>query len=156
MKHRSPVLAVSVLGFCAWQSRDLWDAWRHAPFDRLDPLVFAIWVSPALFAFCLGRVSGAANAILLLIAAAASLLGAISDLNVLQQLALAAALASFVPANAFVMPWLLASVSWMPVFGWCGSGWGLPAVIAARLLLALAAAVWGCRLLSTPRMISTV
>jgi hypothetical protein len=52
-----------------------------------------------------------------------------------------------VASSAAFVPWLLASVAWMPVFGWFGSGLGLAGVIAARLVIAIGAAAWGCLLL---------
>jgi hypothetical protein len=157
MKRRAIFFAVFVLGFCAWQSRDLLVAWRHAPFDRADPVAFAIWLVPVAFAWAHGRINGLANSTWLLVAAAASLLGAITDLHLLPQLALAFALASFLPANTSILPWLLAAVAWMPVLGWGSSavGLGWPAVTAVRLLLALPAAIWECRLLSATNAAST-
>ena len=147
MKPRSTGFAVFVLGFCAWQSRDLLTAWREAPFDRIDPVAFAIWLAPLAFAWTRGRVSGAINSTWLLLAAAATLLGAITDLHVLPHLALAFALASFLPTKTPVLPWLPAAVAWMPVFGWGSSGLGWPVVIAVRLLVVFPAAIWECRLL---------
>jgi hypothetical protein len=155
VKRRGAIFAVGGLIFCVWQSRDLWTAWRHAPFDRMDPLVFAIWVAPGAFAWSHGRISGAVNSTWLLMAAAASLLGVVTDMHVLPQFALAFVLASFLPANTSVLPWLPAAVAWMPVFGWGGSELGWPAVMAARLLLAILAAIWECRLLSATNLTST-
>jgi hypothetical protein len=149
MKRHSTLFVWLVLAFCLWQSRDLLDAWRHAPFDRLDPLVFAIWASPLALAWVRHGIGAGANVTLLLLAATVSLLGAISDLNVLQQVALAAALGSCLASDAAALtPWLLAAIAWMPAFGWFASALGLQGVIAARLTIAVTAAAWGWRALS--------
>ncbi len=84
---------------------------------------------------------------LLLVAAGTTLLGSMLDLNVLQNLSLAAVLGSFAVTDRWTVPWLLAAVVWMPMFGWFVSAAGFAGVAAARLAVAGAATYWGCRVL---------
>ena len=151
MKTRFPWFGLAVLGFCAWQARDLFTAWRHAPFDRFDAPAFAVWTLPVALAVRRGRAAaGVASPTLLLLAAVGTLLGSALDLNVLQNAALAVALGSFVVSGAALVPWLLAAPAWMPAFGWLTSGSGVAAVSAARLAVAGAASFWACRCIGWP------
>lgn len=143
MKRTPPFLIFATVGFCVWQARDLFNAWRYAPFDRFDPLAFVVWLLPVVAARIRRRDGFPLNPTVLLLAAGTTMLGSTLDLNVLQNLALAAALGSFVVCRASLVPWLLAAPAWMPVFGWVGSGGGFAAVAAMRLTLAGVASAWG-------------
>ena len=138
--------ALAGVGFCIWQARDLFTAWRYGPFDRCDPLAFVLWVVPVVLTWA-RRDASPVNTTLLLAAAAVTTLGSALDLNVLQNAALAVALSSFAASRTAFAPWLLAAPAWWPAFGWAVSGWGAEAVGASRLMVAGAAAAWGCWLM---------
>ena len=150
MKTNSPWFGLAVLGFCGWQARDLFTAWRHAPFDRFDAPAFALWALPVILVAIRERTPRVVNPTLLLAAAATTLLGSALDLNLLQNLALASVFGSFVVSRAALVPWLLAAPAWMPVFGWLTSGLGAAGVAAARLAVAGAASFWACRMVLSP------
>ena len=137
-----PLVAVAVPFFCAWQSRDLINAWQHSPHDRLDWLALLVWLLP--LAACVAgkrRAELSANFILLGGAIVTGLLGELSELHFLNHLALALALAGWLKISFRSLPWLLAAVAWMPVFGWWLAPFSEPMILPLRLALALAGAL---------------
>ena len=52
-----PLVGLAVPLFCAWQARDLINAWRHSPHDRLGWLALLVWLAPVA-----RRVAGKARA----------------------------------------------------------------------------------------------
>lgn len=144
MTRRHPFFAIAVLGFCAWQSRGLFDAWRHAPFDHLGWLAFAVWVLPVALTLCRNGAAIEINESLLLAAALCSLIGAATDINLVQHIAFAAALGIFAYSKRRLAVWLATAAAWMPVFGWLTSNFGTGRVAFVRIVAAVAASAWAC------------
>jgi len=121
--------------YAAWNARHLAGAWLHSPFDRCGSLAFLLWIVPIA---CLwvtrrltgraGRVSSAAVAIALVV----SFAGVATDLSVLEYLALAIALAGFLPVQPATFVWLACAAAWMPAAGWAFSSHGFVLVNAVR------------------------
>ena len=126
---------IAICLYTAWNARDLFSAWRHAPYDRMDALAFAVWIVPAFVCLIRGTEAGFPRLIAGLLL---SLAGSLVDLNFLKQAALACALAGFARSGPASWFWLACSVSWMPVLGWCASAAGPFPVQILRILLAAA------------------
>ena len=124
MKRR--LCALAGLGFCVWQARDLFTAWRYAPFDRLDPAAFASmdgagdpdvgkarWVFRSIPPLSVANRRHADDPRFRARSQRAAKRGAGGGAwAVSRQRGLAFA------------PWLLGAVAWWPAFGWAVSGGG--------------------------------
>lgn len=142
--------ALAILVYCAWQAADLLRAWQASPYDRLGWVALAVWLAafPAL-RFSGGRKEYVARGPSPVLAGGALVLaglGTMGSLNVLQHLGLACALAAWLPVGGTRRAaWLLASLAWMPVFGWMGSRLFPLAVLPVRLVVTAAAASFAAR-----------
>lgn len=136
-RFRLRLLEPLLLGYAAWQSREIVASWRHAPFEQLGWLAFAIWLCPVLLRGGWRiQVPGLAAAGLAAVAA-----GQLGDLNALCQVGLAALLASTAPCRQRWL-WMLTAIAWLSPLGWLGSRTELPpaALAAMRILIACAGA----------------
>ena len=135
-----PLLELAVLFLAAWLSRDLPGAWRHSPHDRLGWLALLIWLAPPVFFLAHSR-RACAGAAFLGAAILCGFIGELAEFHFMGHLALALAVAAWIPVSLRSAVWLLAAVSWMPVFGWCLADFSAGMVLISRLALALAGAV---------------
>ena len=136
-----PLVEVSVVFFAAFLSRDLINAWRHSPHDRLGWLALLVWLVP--LALRLADISGTgtpANFILMGAAIVCGLLGDLAEVHFLDHVALALALGAWLKFSWRTLPWLLSAVAWMPVCGWWLAGFSAGTILTFRLALALAGA----------------
>lgn len=142
--RRSSLVAVAIVAYCAWQARDIVGAWRHAPFDRLGWLSLLIWAFPLAWIWRreFQKNHAVGSATVLVAGLGISLLGTLGEVNALCYLGLACALAGTVSWSWVLLPWLIAGVAWMPVFGYLVSRGAAGLILPGRLLLALAAALW--------------
>jgi len=140
-----PLVGLAVPLFCAWQARDLINAWRHSPHDRLGWLALLVWLAPVA-----RRIAGkkraelSASFILMGAAIGCGLAGELTELHFLGHVALALALAGWLKISFRSLAWLLTAVAWMPVFGWWLAPVSEALILPLRLALALAGAfcVW--------------
>lgn len=124
-----------IVAFCAFQSRDLLEAWTHAPPER------GMWL--LLLAWCLPLLRRARPDRRLLVAAAAlSAAGTAASLHVVHHAALALALAACGPAGGARWVWLSGAAAWMPAAGWALTGWSRAAAWGVRATIVAVAA--GC------------
>ena len=134
-----PLVEVSVVFFAAFLSRDLINAWQHSPHDRLGWLALLVWLVP--LALRLVDISGtgtAANVYLLGATIVCGLLGDLTEVHFLNQVALALALGAWVKFSWRTLPWLLSAVAWMPICGWWLAGFSAGTILTLRLALAVA------------------
>lgn len=123
MKLLAPALAIIL--YCAVSSLPLFQAWWDSPFEKLSWIAFLVWIAPLLI-----HRAQTPSWICLAGALLATLLGTIGSLNTLKYLGLSLSLASFAPMGWAFPLWLLASITWMPLFGWLSahffSGFAIP------------------------------
>ncbi len=132
----------AVIVFCAWAARELVNAWRHSPFDRLGWLAFAIWLVPVVVHESRRNVlkDGIACSCTGLVMAT---LGLMAQLNAATYLGLAVAVAGLLPWNRWTVSWLVFSLAWMPLTGWLCANFGGSVTVALRLAGAALAVVMG-------------
>ena len=133
-----PLVELAILFFAAGLSRDLVNAWRHSPPDRLGWLALLVWLAPLALRLKSGRAAWSANFYLLGVAIGCGLLGELTEVHFLNHVALALALGAWLNCSLRSFLWLLAAVAWMPVFGWWLAGFPPAVVLIFRLALALA------------------
>ncbi len=141
-RPKPPLLAWATLAFALFQSRGLIVAWQHSPLDRFGWLALALWLAPGGIAwaqngpptFARHSFSAIAAAIVLLIA------GVVTELHLLDYLAVALAVAAVAPPPDRLYLWLPGAISWMPLLSWAAKGLPTGGVIALRLVIAVAAA----------------
>jgi len=153
-KWRPQYGALAIAIYCAYQSDNLFLAWRTSPFDYLSWIPLLIWCLPVVFMamdpdpeFQLGNVEHSLMGTALFV----SLLGTMTTLNALKYLGLAFAIVAvirWIPAH-FV--WFVSAASWMPAFGYF-AGRALPltspanvyTILTLRVMIALIAVliVW--------------
>ncbi len=121
---RFQISAGLVLIFCLFMSRELVRSWFSTSYEHFSWVLILVWSFPLLY---LWSTRGsrtfpvtAFNNTALWLALGSSLVGILGDLNTFQYIALAFALASFVPWTYFTIPWILCSLSWMPALGYIG------------------------------------
>jgi hypothetical protein len=139
-----------VTAFCAWHAADLLHAWRHSPYDRLGWLALIIWTAPSGRAVW-SRVNPARQFKLAMVSLLLALIGVMGELNFLVYWGLAVAIGGLAGIAGRAWLWLALAVCWMPVFGWFGSQFHLPAAPVNLLRLGVAglAACFGWRWLVT-------
>ena len=142
-----PLVALAILFYCAWNSFHILSDWfGDDPLAHFAWLAFVIWIFPLILYWTPGSFLGASrapcNAFLLALALATSFLGMIGSLNVLQYFGLALALGGVLPWSWNLAIWIVCSVSWMPALAWLASHTFPAYIVAMRLLLASASAVW--------------
>lgn len=133
-----PGVAWAVLAFAAWSSRDLVEAWRHSPLDRLGWLAFAVWLAPALISSLQGpqRPWSPLGGSLLGVGVLALVVGAAADVRAANYAALALAISAVArPMGPTFGFWLFAALSWMPALTWAAKALTAPGLITLRLLL---------------------
>ena len=115
-----PLIALAILIFVVWLSRDLLNAWQHSPRDRLGWLALVMWLTPLLIKCRGGRARGelAANPFLLGAAIFAGSFSELTELHFFGHLALALAVAAWLKVSWRSIAWFVAAAAWMPVFGW--------------------------------------
>ena len=148
MKSVSHIVWVEtvVVVFAALQAHDLLTAWVHSPYDRTGWVAFLLWLTPAVRMLWRYQGRGPTNRILILTALTAALTGGICEINFLNYIALAIAVAGRWPlALKYEIAWLALSLGWMPVLGVLGAHAGLPVwlVAGARIGIGLMAAAIG-------------
>lgn len=117
------VLALAILIYALINSVDLFFAWLEDPREKYSWIVFFIWLLPVIwsrFTFR-GEKQSYFHPVLLWSAVGFSFIGEIVSMNIFKYFGLACSVASFAPFNIWLIPWILTSVAWMPVFGWLGS-----------------------------------
>ena len=150
--HRNQILGAGIVVslFALAMAIDLPSAWRHSPYDRLGGVAFLLWILPVLVSMArqlrqAGPADLAASLHWPVVALMLVMLGTVTSLHVVKHMALACAVAFFLPRGPWRAFWLLLAISWMPVLGWamasCGAGLGV--VHAGRLMLALLAVACG-------------
>lgn len=142
--RRSAWVAFAVVLYCLWQSRAILGAWRAAPLDRLGWVALILWLAPLawLWRAQLVRRAGDASLALLAVGLGLAFVGTLGEVNALRYAGLACALAGTTAWHCRRLPWLLAAVSWMPVFGYFLSRFSPDLILPARLCLAALAAIW--------------
>ena len=133
-----PLAELAILFFAMWLSRDLVNAWRHAPHDRLGWLALLVWLAPLALRVKNDRTELSANFYLLGAAIVSGLLGELTEIHFLNHVALALALGAWLRLSLRSLSWLLAAVAWMPIFGWWLADFSAGMVLIFRLALALA------------------
>jgi hypothetical protein len=128
----------AILAFCAWQSADLWAAWRHSPFDQFGWLALGIWLAPCFQPGQTGR-----RPLPAWLGLALAVAGKVGDLHILAHGGLACAIGALRPWSAWRGLWLALSICWMPGLGWLARNQPVGAVAGLRLALAVAAAAAG-------------
>ncbi|MSU57145.1 MAG: hypothetical protein EXS35_03010 [Pedosphaera sp.] len=146
--RRPSLVALAVVAYCGWRAFDLVDAWRDSPFDKFGWLALIVWLSP--LAWLLARAEADPNLpneipVLLWIGLGLSLFGTLGAFNAFHYAGLACALVGMVRWAPRNLPWLLASVGWMPVFGYYVSQVMPQFMLPARILVALLGAAWTIR-----------
>jgi hypothetical protein len=135
---REPSSSLQVFGLftVAWAAgwcANVWEAWRHAPYDQTGPICAAVWIASLA-----GLLRAAPPTRLLLGAAwAATLLGTVGSLNVARHLALVLAIWAWIPRIGPRLLAALGAAAWMPATGWILSAWPMPVVVWGRVLLAI-------------------
>lgn len=142
------LLALLILAYCTFNSREMFDSWLFAPYERMSWLLFLIWVLPLLVFLYLkwtGKESSPLkiNSLFLWGALLSTLVGIIGTVNAANYIGLALALASFMPWNWLVPIWVVGALSWMPAIGWIGSHFFPEHVFLFRLLIAIIASLAG-------------
>ncbi len=135
-----PLVEFSILAFCLWLSRDLWNAWQHSPHDRFGWLALLVWLTP-LAVRLVRKENFSANAFFLGAAIVVGALGELSEFHFLGHVALALALGAWLPVSLWRVVWLAAALSWMPAFGWELAQFSGGAILISRLALALAGVI---------------
>lgn len=159
--RRGLLLPLAVLALAAWYALpSLSDAWRNDLYSRGGLLAFLIWLMPQ--GYILGKslrsnnnASLAWSAIALFLSAT----GAMSDLNILQQLALAAAVPGVLGVRWLGLTTSAAALGWLPATGWLLShwhvgglgGWERPAFAALLALLLMMQFRLACQPTPTPQ-----
>lgn len=111
MKKWAPALAI--LLYCLISSFPLFEAWWNSPFEKLSWIAFLVWIAPLTI-----QRASEPSFILLAFAVGATLLGTIGSLNTLKYIGLGFSLASFAPRGWAFPIWLIAAITWMPLYGW--------------------------------------
>lgn len=141
--YRPVWLALAVVVYCLWQSRALLGAWQAAPLDRFGWFALVLWVAPLAWSWRRRFDRGETPALpLLAIGLGFAFVGSVGEVNALRYAGLACALAGTGAWHWRRLPWLLAAVSWMPVFGYFVSEISPALVLPGRICLATAAGVW--------------
>lgn len=133
-----PLVELAILFFAMWLSRDLVNAWHHSPHDRLGWLALLVWLTPLALLLKNDRAELAANSYLLGAAILCGLLSELAEVHFLNHVALTLALSAWLKFSWRKLPWLLAAVAWMPIFGWWLADFSAGMVLIFRLALALA------------------
>ncbi len=144
-RDRPDVVELAVVLYCAWQSRDLVIAWQQSSVDRLGWLALSIWCLPALAQWCVPsrrRETERLRVTLLGLALLCGVLGELGDVNTVQHVGLALALAGIAWRGKRTIPWLLGAISWMPLLAWLAEGTAPADLVPLRLGLALLATGW--------------
>ena len=126
----------TILLYAAWQSQDLFNAWRHSPHDHLAWVALLVWLVPVVLRLR-ARTELSANPYMLGAAILTGALSALTEIHFFGHVALAFALAAWLKYSARTLLWLLSSVAWMPVFGWWLANGSSGMVLSLRLLLSL-------------------
>ncbi len=135
--NRSSLLTFLITLYCLVSSHELFHAWLVAPYERFGWVILLLWCLPLFYWYLFtdkARNRVAPSSILLGVALFFSLIGTLGDLNTLNYVALAIALASSIPLNFLSLFWLLCAAAWMPAIGWLGSHYFPQAVLFFRLL----------------------
>ncbi len=116
-------LWIACCGYCLWECIDLISAWRSTPVDRLNGLLFFIWIQPFFRQLIHNQIQdiGLGHSISkkrLILSILFTFVGRIGDLNVLQHIGLTMVISSIFPITRSSFFWLVAAVSWMPGFSW--------------------------------------
>lgn len=135
-----PSAGWAVLALALWQSRELLNAWRHSPYDRLGWLALAVWLAPIVWLRFRGPIEGTGRPYLLGGALAAIAIGGVTGMNAPCYAGLALAIAAIPGASLPVALWLVASVSWMPALSWAGNSLPAKVLLAVRIAIALTGA----------------
>lgn len=120
-KWRPQYGALAIAAYCAFQSDNLFLAWRTSPFDYLSWIALLIWILPIVFMamdpdpeFQVGRIEHGLMGTALLV----SLLGTMASLNALKYLGLAISLVAIIRWIPVHIVWFVGAASWMPAFGY--------------------------------------
>ena len=131
------VASFAVALYTGWNAQSLIAAWQHSPFDRADVLAWLTWMVPVvlgLFGTTEPRMVWLGAALVLTFS------GLLLDLNLLSHLALAAACAGLTAPRRSFWVWLPMALTWMPLFGYFFSKYGLGIVAIGSLRVLFAAA----------------
>jgi hypothetical protein len=144
IKKNHLLLSFAILIYSAFNSLELIQAWKKAPFEKHVWILFLIWLTPLVWT--LGNFRNNVNhtfynPLFLGIAIFFTFLGVIVSMNALKYIGFAFSLASFVPMHWAAFPWLISSVAWMPALGWMGSRYFPNWVFEIRLFIVLAGVV---------------
>lgn len=86
--------------------------------SNLDLVLIILWVLPVLFFWLVTTIAYNPPFWLMGAALVLSIIGIITELNILKDFALATAIASFLPFSFINLIWLLGSFFWIPSSGW--------------------------------------
>ena len=131
-------MELAVLFFAALLSRDLLNAWQHSPHDRFGWLALTVWLAPVLGRLIDAPAKLSANFYLLVAAIVCGLLGELTEVHFLNHIALALAVGAWVEFSPRIWLWLLAAMTWMPIFGWWLADFSDGMTLVFRMALALA------------------
>lgn len=142
------LLPLAILFVCFLNSfSSLITAWELSPYDHLAWIAFIIWSVPILVYQCLSikqkqSLPPPYHPILLGFVILLSSLSLIASLNVLMHFALALALVAFIPWFKEWVIWIIASISWMPFFGYLYALYFDRFFLFWRVVIAIFAALW--------------
>lgn len=134
-----PYMGLAVMGLCAANTLDLWDAWRTSPADAFGWLALLVWISPLFvlrFSANKYRLFEREEPGLLGLALSVSLVGYVGRVNALEHFGLILATAGLMKWRWVNLVWLAAGFSWTPAFGWLILAWRPEQVLTLRIALA--------------------
>ncbi len=122
---QSFTLPIAVLALSAWQALPtITEAWRYDLYARGAPLACAIWLIPQIWwRFSFRHTPIAPRAAWLGLAMLLCIAGAMTELRVLQHLALASALAGTFGWRFSGFVTIATALTWLPASGWFMSHW---------------------------------
>ncbi len=107
-----PWIAVFILVYCLWNSKDTFRYWQEHFFTDVSFLCFLIWCIPLLFQ------RSYPHPIPLFLALGFTFFGNLGEIHILQDLALGFAIGSFYPFSWLSLLWMISALSWAPAFAW--------------------------------------
>jgi len=117
-----PSITLAILVFSLVNSHHLFRSWFNTPIENFSGLIFFLWILPLpVFWFCKSKQENpwtTANTFLSWLYLLFGLISIVTSLNAIAYVGLAFACSTLIPWLPVNYFWLIASISWMPAFGW--------------------------------------
>lgn len=112
-----------LISFTAALSWGLKEAWTHDPMSKMGKYAFICWCLPVawyLYQEIRHKKTASGDLTLLIIGTLTALAGSMVEMNALKYAGFAINISAILPLHWIHLPYLLFSITWMPVWGWIG------------------------------------